>query len=116
MRLTRAQYNEVQMRLNPQEVKRSEVDIEADLHKQIIAHCEQMGWVYLHGDMRHKTRRTPGEPDFHIYTKGRYWLIECKTQTGELSPAQKLLFENLGRLGQKVFVVRSMQEFLEVVR
>jgi hypothetical protein len=101
----------------PTPVNRSQVDIEADLHNDIIAECKRRGFPYRHGSMAHKTKRTPGEPDFDIYLPNGVKLeIECKTEKGELSPAQALFHESIKRLGHVVYVIRSLAAFDALVK
>ncbi|EYR81839.1 VRR-NUC domain-containing protein [Shinella sp. DD12] len=61
------------------------------------------------------TGMASGEPDLRVYAeRGRLLLIENKVGNpatgggGKLSPAQKLRHDDLGRLGYRVEVVRSM--------
>jgi len=90
---------------------------EKDLHNQILAECKRRGWIALHGSMAHSTFRTEGEWDFEIKADGgRSYMIEAKTSTGKLSPAQLALHAWARKLGHTVHVVRSIGEFLEVVR
>jgi hypothetical protein len=41
--------------------------------------------------------------------------VECKSRNGKLSPAQAALKHHAEKLGHTVSVVRSLEEFLEVV-
>ena len=57
-----------------------------------------------------------GEPDFVILAEGgRVLFVECKSRTGKLSPAQAALKHHAGKLGHTVRVVRSMEEFIELL-
>jgi len=108
-----------QKKARPQEplVKPEACTEEEDLHAQIMSHCRSHGWLYFHGSMAHKSKRTTGEPDFHIYAPGgKYYGIECKTRTGKLSPAQAAVHAMAARLGTKFYVIQSMEEFLEIVK
>ena len=97
---------------------------EKDLHNQILAECKRRGWIALHGSMAHSTFRTEGEWDFTIlgtrYAMGheapRTWFIEAKVKGGKLSPAQLAIHAWAHKLGHTVHVVRSFEEFLEVVK
>lgn len=89
---------------------------ECDLHYQIIDHCKQVGWIYFHGSMAQATARTKGEPDFVILAnKGRVFFIECKTRIGKLSIEQQGLQIWAEKLGHKIHVVRSFEEFVNVI-
>lgn len=104
-------------------------DDEAELHRQILEECKRRGWIALHGSMAHSTFRTPGEWDVTVigsqtetWCDGtgpsqvpRIWLIEAKTRTGKLSPAQQAIHAWARKLGHTVHVVRSFEEFLAVI-
>jgi hypothetical protein len=105
-------------------------DDEGKLHRAILDECARRGWIAFHGSMAHKTFRVEGEPDFIVlgsltetWADGsgpsqspRCWLIECKTRTGKLSTAQQAIHAWAAKLGHTVHVVRSFEEFLEIVR
>ena len=85
---------------------------EAELHEAIFDECRRRCWIALHGSMAERTCRTLGEPDFVILAgEGRVLLVECKSRTGKLSPAQFALKHHAERLGHTVHVVRSLVEF-----
>ena len=89
---------------------------EAELHEAIFDECRRRGWIALHGSMAERTCRTLGEPDFVILAGGgRVLLVECKTKTGKLSPAQAALRFHAEHLGHTVHVVRSLEEFLQLL-
>lgn len=89
---------------------------EADLHEQIITECERRQWPYLHGAMNTRTHRTLGEPDFVILApNGETYLVECKRKDGKLSPAQLAFKVHAETVGHIVHVIRSFQQFLELV-
>ncbi len=93
------------------------VEREADLHAEIFDECRRRGWIALHGSMADRTCRTLGEPDFTILAEaGRVLFVECKTRTGKLSPAQNAMKFHADKLGHTIHVVRSMQEFLEILK
>ena len=107
-------------------------DDEAGLHYEIIQECKRNGWLYMHSDMSRNTTITPGCPDFiilcdpvltgHHYETGpefmipRVLLIECKTRTGKQTPEQLQFAAHAKKLGHTVHVVRSFEEFCEVVK
>ena len=92
------------------------VDVESDLHESIRKELAARGWIGFHGSMAHRSRRTVGEPDWIILgDTEQFWMIECKTKTGKLSPAQEGLRAWARKLGHEVHVVRSMAEFLLVI-
>src|SRR5688572_5875057 len=91
MRMTTAEVNAYLARttkIEPSATNDAVVD-ESLLHNRIIAECKRRGWIYFHGSMALATARTVGEPDFTILAdNGRFFLIECKSRTGKLSPEQ----------------------------
>ncbi len=59
--------------------------------------------------------RKAGFPDIIILYQGRVLFVELKSQTGLLSTAQKSLFQEFQRTGFDVKIVRSLEEFMNVV-
>lgn len=114
------------MRANAAAAKQSTADAnarlamaenEGDLHNDILKWCRDEGWLVLHGSMAHRTKRTPGEPDFVILMDGgRVLLVEAKTRTGILSAAQEKVIQWAGWLGHTIHVVRSLTEFIQLSR
>ena len=89
---------------------------EASLHEEIFDECRARGWIALHGSMAERTCRTLGEPDFTILAEaGRVLFVECKTRTGKLSPAQAALKFHAEKLGHTIHVVRSLEEFRQIL-
>ncbi|MDE2020776.1 MAG: VRR-NUC domain-containing protein [Patescibacteria group bacterium] len=89
---------------------------ESDLHDAIVAECKRRGWIYFHGSMAHRTRRTIGEPDFCILIPGgRVLMIECKSAKGKIRPEQAGMIYWAQKLGHVIHVVRSVEEFLEII-
>lgn len=92
------------------------VGIESDLHDAIRDECRRRGWVAFSSRMDRRTTRKLGEPDFVIMAdQGRTLYVECKSRTGKLSPEQQALHAQARSLGHFVFVVRSFQEFSELI-
>lgn len=90
---------------------------ESAFHNEIVAYCNGRGWICFHGSMAHASRRSIGEPDCTIVTDGgRVYFVELKTKTGKLSPEQASTIAWLTKLGANCAVVRSMGEFLELVK
>lgn len=105
----------------------AEYSYEEQLHNDIMEECDRRGWLYFHGAMCRRTYRTEGEPDFIILAPPvgssqreangfapRVLLIECKSATGKLSPAQRDVAAHAAKLGHTIHVVRFMQEFKEI--
>jgi hypothetical protein len=97
------------------QVANDAVDDESALHADILRECKARGWLCLHGSMAHRTRRTPGEPDFVILAdNGRVYLLEAKTRTGKLSVEQLGVMAWAKKLKHEMHVVRSFSEFLKL--
>jgi len=63
------------------------------------------------------THRTLGEPDFVILASdGRVFFVECKSKTGKLTLEQQAFIAHAAKNGHAVHVVRSMEEFNDVIR
>lgn len=90
------------------------VDRESDLHDYIGRYCREHGWLAFHGSMAHKTRRTAGEPDFVILAPGRILMIECKRKGGKTTPEQNAVIGMAERLGHRIHVVSSEEEFNKI--
>lgn len=92
------------------------VEDERQIHDDILAECRRRGLIAFHGNMAHRTFRTPGEPDFVILAHGgRCLLVECKTRLGKLSAEQLGMQAMAGVLGHTIHVVRSLADFLNLI-
>jgi hypothetical protein len=90
---------------------------ECDLHEDIFAECERRGWLAFHGAMCRRTARTLGEPDWILLAPGgKLLMIECKSSTGKLSIEQQAIAAHAAKLGHIVHVVRSLDEFLNIIQ
>lgn len=98
------------------ESPRTAYTYEQQLHYDIMEECERRGWLYFHGAMCKRTHRTSGEPDFHcLLPNGKVLFIECKTRRGKLSESQQSISAHMNRLGHALHVVRSIQDFMQIV-
>lgn len=88
---------------------------ESELHRLITQDIRRRGWLCCHGAMHAATKRTPGEPDFHVLApKGRHFMVECKTTTGKLSDDQVWFSNKASDLGHSVWVIRSFSEWCKL--
>ena len=95
---------------------RNGAESERGLHEEIFDECRRRGWIALHGSMAERTCRTLGEPDFVILADGgRVLFVECKSRSGKLSPTQAALKFHAEKLGHTVHVVRSLEDFLNLL-
>lgn len=116
MRMTQAEYLAYEARRGsaPSTQPPKSKVLEREIHEQIAEECRRRGWIFFHGSMAHKTHRTVGEPDFLVMANnGRFFAIEAKTSTGKLSPEQQSLRAWAEKLGHKVHLVRSLQDFIQ---
>ena len=91
-------------------------DVESELHEEIKSFCKRKTWICFTGSMAHRAMRTLGECDFTILADGgRVFFIEAKTRIGKLTPEQQGIVIWAEKLGHKIHVVRSIQQFLEIV-
>lgn len=90
---------------------------EAELHRQILDYCRAKGWPVVHSRMDVPQTAGVGTPDFVVaMPDGQTMWVECKAGAGKLSSEQRAWMAGLVRLGHDAHVVRSMSEFLEVLR
>lgn len=100
----------------PEAVPSDAYESESALHRDVLAYCRQQGWIVFHGSMAHRTARTVGEMDATICaSNGRVFFVEMKARAGKLSTEQLGVKLWMERLGHTVHVVRSLEQFLEIV-
>ncbi len=89
---------------------------EAELHEVILAECRRRGLLVIHSRMDCASTVAVGAPDFVIALPfGRTLWLECKTPKGRLRDEQVLWLSNLGALGHQAHVIRSIEEFLNLL-
>lgn len=100
------------------------VSRESDLHDSIIEFCDRQWprWKYIRTRMDKRSTIAVGAQDFTIFLPGnaemapRVKCIECKRK-GEKPTAEQLIWhKEMEMLGHTVYVVRSMAEFMEVIK
>jgi len=92
---------------------------EMALHEQIMRHCESQWpkWKYIRARSDRQSTIAEGAQDFTIFLPaGRVLLVECKSKTGKLSPAQRDWAHEMSLLGHTVHEVRSFDEFLTAIK
>lgn len=117
---TPADFNRMLARLAPKlahGARTGGVELESDLHAQIMDECDRRGWKYVRSRMDQPTTTAKGVPDFCILADGGvvHW-VECKARGKSEALDQLCWHAHARKLGHTVHVVRSVQEFLEVVR
>jgi len=92
---------------------------EAALHQEIIDFCRAQNpkWKFIRCRMDVPSTIDPGAQDFTIFApRGVVYCIECKTAKGKLTREQEGWRHEMEFNGHAVHVVRSFEEFLEIVR
>ena len=92
-------------------------EVTHDAEKALQRLCElelsRRGIWYLH--LSPRAREKAGTPDILCCVKGKAWAIELKSQTGRLSHDQANTMQVMKLNGWHTAVVRSYEEFREVV-
>lgn len=52
--------------------------------------------------------------DIHCYYKGQFSIIEMKTETGQYSAEQKIWGAEMKKMGAKLYLCRSLEDFKKV--
>lgn len=87
-----------------------------ELHYPIIKWCKDNRAAYIRARSDIASTIAKGCPDFSIFYQGKILLVECKSRTGKLKPEQ-LGWKMLAEMNNfEVHVVRSMSEFMELVK
>ncbi len=113
---TLADVNAFEARRAPQPKPGAGVESESDLHDAILDECLRRGWLPVHGRMDVRSTITKGAPDFIILAENRTIYIECKKKDGKSTTDQLEFHAWARRLGHTVHIVRSLAEFLEIVK
>lgn len=121
--ITPQQFREMEIRLHgtsrqavPRDSQADTLD-ESDLQDRIVGYCRSKGWFPVFSGMHRRTSIPLGSPDFIIYTdNGRVFTIETKSKTGKQTPEQIGVQFMLNKLGHQYYLVRSFEQFLDVVK
>jgi hypothetical protein len=92
---------------------------EVRLHERIMEWCSSQWprWLYIHARTDMASTIQIGAPDFVIIAPGgRIFFVECKSATGKQTTDQLAWMALAQNLGHKYYLVRSFEEFLEVVK
>ena len=94
------------------------VDREAKLHQDIMDWCDSQWprWKFIHSRMDMKSTIGKGVNDFTVF--GQFplcILVECKKKDGKLDDDQRNWAHELKLLGWTVHVVRSIEEFKDII-
>lgn len=91
---------------------------ESALQSKIKAYCKTKGWPILSFPRTAAVKRflLAGWPDNTIILPfGTVLFLEGKTETGRVSPEQKLMRNMFRALGHVIHEIRSYKKFLEIV-
>lgn len=118
------QFQQMQDRLNRSKVRQPDAvsnegeSLESTLHDQIRAHCDSQfpRWKYIHSRMDKRSTIGVGCPDFVVAMPGKVLFIECKRKGGKLSTDQRDWSFEMEKLGHKVHLVTTMEQFLEITK
>jgi len=89
---------------------------EADLHSKILTECWRRGWPVVHARMDRPATVQIGTPDFVIACpNGRTLWIEAKAGNRKPTTDQLAWIASLKRQGHRACVVRSIEEFVELL-
>lgn len=91
---------------------------ESALQSKIKAYCKAKGWPILSFPRTPAVKRflPAGYPDDTIILPfGTVLFLEGKTETGRVSPEQKLMRNMFRALGHVIHEIRSYKKFLEIV-
>lgn len=92
------------------------VEIEAELHAEILEFCKVRGWRAHHSRMDSPSTCGVGTPDFAIaMPNGVTVWVEAKARTNKLTTEQHAWLAALNILGHVTGVVRNMDEFKAVI-
>lgn len=92
------------------------VEIEADLHEDILEFCKVRGWRAHHSRMDRPATCGVGTPDFAIaMPNGVTVWVEAKARTKKPTEEQLAWLAALNILGHVTGVVRNMDEFRTVI-
>lgn len=121
MPITPEQFNAMLLRTQKSKLREGPppddaVEAEIPLHGEIMKWCKDHNAPYVHANPYKKSRVNPGVTDFVVGYKGRVFWIEVKTRDGKRSTDQLAFAMLLEMQGLKAHVVRSMSEFLELMK
>lgn len=117
MRMTAVEFAAYEARRLRQPIVADGVSDESALHDAILGECQRRGWIAFHSRMDRPSTLMRGAPDFLILADGgAVILVECKTKTGKLSTEQSAVIAWARKLEHTVHVVRSLDEFLTLLK
>jgi hypothetical protein len=94
------------------------VDLEGKLHKQITDYCGKQWprWKYIRARMDERSTIGIGVHDITVFAPSKVICIECKARDEKPGDDQLIWIKELEMIGWPVYVVRSFEEFLSVLK
>lgn len=90
---------------------------ERAIHDHICTTLKQIGWPYFHSRLDKPTTNQLGCPDFIIAAPcGKTIWIECKTPNAKQTIEQEATQMVLEKQGHDYYLIRSIQEFADVIK
>jgi len=94
---------------------------ESEIQKEIVSYCKKCNFLVFRMNVNNKSYNIKGlpegTPDLLIITPaGNNMWVEIKNETGKLRPKQIEFHEKLRKYNQDVYVVRSLEEFIEILK
>lgn len=125
MRLTHIQYQEMLARTmrnskrSPAPAPSKAVEMEMDLHRQIMDFCDKAWprWKYIRARSDQRSTIQLGAQDFTLFLPGgKVLCIECKRKGSKLSEDQIIWKKEMEMLGHVVHTVYSFEEFERLIK
>ncbi len=89
---------------------------EKELHDAILSECRERGFITIHSRMDRPSTTAIGSPDFVVVTPGKVIFCECKSRSGKLTKEQQAMCAWFEKLGQKCHIIRTMEDFRELLK
>jgi hypothetical protein len=93
-----------------------EAKSERELQRLIYLELLRRGLFFHYSRSDRKTTTKLGTPDFGLCLNGNYIAVECKTSSGKQSTEQIAVQRQIERQGGIYMIVRSLDEFLQVLK
>lgn len=116
--ISKFQFEQMQRRLRSPSEPPPDPPPEKYLHRDIMDYCDSQWprWKYIHSRMDKSSRNAIGTPDFVIALPGRVTIyVEAKRPGEKPTLEQRNFIAELLKLGQLVYVVHDMREFVDAV-
>lgn len=98
--------------------KGSAVEREIYLRQQILDYCAQQwpAWLVISARTDERSTIAVGAHDVTCFMPGAVKMFELKKKDGKVTKEQQIWIHQMATLGHTVHVIRSMEEFLTIVK